>query len=481
MKFYIGTIILTFFTHFAHANLLSRVQLEDAYKLKIESYVHLWDRNAKVLVRFEYKNFDSNLPGTSLSGSDELPDSVDLSNIKNATIQIFTNNPAISREAQPNIKKLIPIPAQNITLDLQNFSADMDLKQPVQLKKEDLKEISILSIETLIQKIIYLFGFLYFGTIMAFAFFHFQKLKEFRLHMGNLNETLLSNAATSTPVPQIESQPQKLLGYQQGGKSNNDESLSVGNIHAFSLEQLQAILSDCYWCMHDSEAAWIWRRLKLQAKAELIKMWPPLKEYSKYLQNIEENPTSLFEDIYYLSPPDIKHLDNDALAKILKTTPSIWGQLSNLRHKSIQLSLELSLLVRADAHTPTFIDFSLEEASPVRNFELTTMISELTSEEELKIEESPEIVPERFRKNVPTLCWLALKDPSEIKNILHQFDARSLASAWIGPEKTLQLLESQLSEKKLKALKGYLTDVKPSRRSNTFLQLHRFGVQDEAA
>jgi hypothetical protein len=90
-------------------------------------------------------------------------------------------------------------------------------------------------------------------------------------------------------------------------------------------------------------------------------------------------------------------------------------------------------------------------------------------------------VPVALRENIQTLVWLAQKDDAFIQKTLSRYDARSLASAWVGPEAVLKKLEAQLPEKKLKLLLNYREKTIPSRHSDAYASLVAEGFKNEAA
>lgn len=102
-------------------------------------------------------------------------------------------------------------------------------------------------------------------------------------------------------------------------------------------------------------------------------------------------------------------------------------------------------------------------------------------EDEALLFRSPELAPAPLRKQLRSLVWLAHRDDETIRKVLARFDARSLASVWVGPDEVLKRLEQQIPEKKLKLLANYRQKDSPSRQSPTFDALVEEGLRDEAA
>ncbi len=101
--------------------------------------------------------------------------------------------------------------------------------------------------------------------------------------------------------------------------------------------------------------------------------------------------------------------------------------------------------------------------------------------DEQSICQNPTIIPAELQAQVRSLVWLARKDESYIKKTLEKYDARALASAWVGPDEILKSLEAALPEKKLRLVRAYKEKMLPSRQSETYRLLVEEGLKDDAA
>jgi hypothetical protein len=117
---------------------------------------------------------------------------------------------------------------------------------------------------------------------------------------------------------------------------------------------------------------------------------------------------------------------------------------------------------------------SFPQSAP-RQIEAATNWGRVTEADEETLFHNPDLIPEPMQSSVASLVWLARKDSPEIKKALEKYDARSLASAWVGPSEVLAKLEQNLPEKKAKLLQTYRERTTPSRQSPVFQALVKEG------
>ncbi len=463
-----------------YANLLSSVQIEESYRQKLQNYVELFDDQARVVLKFEYKKIEGTLPGTNLSAEDEAPSVIDTNDIVKAKIFVISGKEKFSEKFEVTLKGLLPIPSSRVSVVIEKKTSDMVKQEQETIKVQDLKNISSETVEKLLNHFTILFLSVFGLSALMLAYFSSRKTKEFRTQMVQIQEALLSQSATPVSSASL-AEPMNSRIFNSNVPQLGSEDLVARQLANFTLPQTLVILSDCYWCRLDGEAAWLWRRLDISSKRELISMWKPLEEYSKFLLTQNEIPTSLYQDPFYYSAQDIKDIDNSDLFKVLEQEPQAWNFVSSTRQKNIPISLELSLKLTTMKEVDYNYEFTNLEKSAYRVFESLNVVNDLSLEDELRILNNPEFIPDYMRKNVPSLCWLAGKDADYINAALAQFDAKALATAWIGPEEVLKKFEGCLSEKKLKALQSYLQVARPSRKSESFMKLHQLGIVNDAA
>jgi hypothetical protein len=96
---------------------------------------------------------------------------------------------------------------------------------------------------------------------------------------------------------------------------------------------------------------------------------------------------------------------------------------------------------------------------------------DLSVEDEVSLLKNPQVVPIALRGQIKSLVWLSLLPEEEIRAKLEQVDAKSLASAWVGPEEMLDRLESFLPERKKELLRNYRQRITAQRDSDSFVWL----------
>ena len=150
-----------------------------------------------------------------------------------------------------------------------------------------------------------------------------------------------------------------------------------------------------------------------------------------------------------------------------------------MRQNSLPLALEAK--ISAVQSKPAKTKVTPTKKSPARELTISSSVGDLSFDDERALMERPELVPTGYKKQVKSLVWLALQPDESIKDTLARYDARTLASAWVGPAEVLSKLEKHLPEKKLKVLQGFTKKMTPSRNSSAYLQLVREGWRDDAA
>jgi hypothetical protein len=133
------------------------------------------------------------------------------------------------------------------------------------------------------------------------------------------------------------------------------------------------------------------------------------------------------------------------------------------------------------APAPKTKTFSAQSKSALRALSARPSWGDISSEDELAIYNNPAMIPDPMKQHIRSLVWLAQKNKQHIQKILSKYDARELASAWVGPDELLKTLEGSLPEKKLKLLQTYKEKVNPSRQSEIYQLLVDEGLKNEAA
>jgi len=74
--------------------------------------------------------------------------------------------------------------------------------------------------------------------------------------------------------------------------------------------------------------------------------------------------------------------------------------------------------------------------------------------------------------DLPSLAWAQNLGDDALRNVLDGFTARDLASAWIGPARTLARFERLMGDRKASLVRRYLSRERAERGSAAFRALH---------
>lgn len=272
---------------------------------------------------------------------------------------------------------------------------------------------------------------------------------------------------------QVIDMPQMDQARDQG----RPQALSSGdkdNIATYSDDALVAMLTDCYWGHYDTFGSFIWRRIPVSRRAEILTKVELLEEYVHFLSGMDEQNLGFDQDPYYLNPLPIGHLDNDALTEAVRNDPGLFVKLPVMRVDSLSLGVKERLKLMSSIgkfEEFTMPDFQTQSDSQHRVLKKHKKFILNSIKEESEILAMEGLDPFVCR-DIPTLGFLAKLDEEKIFPILEGLSAQELAMAWIGPEDVLEKLMSVLPEKKGKLVEAYLEKIKPSRNSRPFQVLN---------
>ncbi len=462
----------------ARADLLDRMRLEDTLKNRIEDAFHLYDVKAKALIRFDYKTFSGTLPGTSIETQGQVnPYNIDSGDINRVTIEIFTDLDETPAEAKDYVLRVIPIEKSKVFVEYKKLRTQFpkDVPRP-HLDPEALSTIAHDMMSTMAKTLGAIFGSC---LLLCFGFLFHQnskKLKEFKSQIQLLTTALAENASAPPPPPVAAAN--SLSNSAFGSGSGSPESGSLKNLQ---LESLKELFADCYWCREDSYAHWLWKNIEGAQKKSLMDTFTLIKDYSLYFVTIQAREMSYHEHPFYMDPQGLLWTSQEDLGAQIRKDFSLWHFVSPMRQQNLPLSLEERLQAVQTKPEGKKSSFDSKQHSPYRILETKLSWGEISSEDESALYHHPEMVPVSLRENIQTLVWFAQKDDTFIQKTLSRYDARSLASAWVGPESVLKKLESQLPEKKLKLLLNYREKTIPSRHSDVYASLVAEGFKNEAA
>jgi hypothetical protein len=204
-----------------------------------------------------------------------------------------------------------------------------------------------------------------------------------------------------------------------------------------------------------------------------------MKDYSLFFAEVSAVAKSYHEHPYYLTPTNLTMISQKDLCAAVKKDFGLWNYLSPMRKQNLPLSLDEKL--KATQSTPSKEKSIPNVKSALRALETKPTWGEISSDDETALFNNPGMVPDPMKQHIRSLVWLAQKDKTQIQKVLSKYDAKALASAWIGADEVLKNLESSIPEKKLKLLQTYKEKVRPSRQSEIYQLLVDEGLKNEAA
>ncbi len=472
MNHFLGTILILLFTLNSQADLLDRVQLEEAVRSRLEHALQVKDPNVRVLIRFDYKSFKQELPGTNMLETQEFsPSKIEASDIVGARVEIYTELAELPEDVKESLYKIIPVAKNKIILtSKQTQSLARNAKKPVEAS--DLSQIATQSIESLAKMLFAMVAGTLLLTMSVLMYYSSRKMKEFR-EQFNILAKAISEGSSQSMMPYID----------KAQKNESTQALSHRDIASFEkipFISLREVFADLYWCEEDGYAHWLWKHLNSDQKTALLSDLPFMSAYSLYFVHVEEQAKRLHEHPFYLNPNSCTHLSMEVINDVISKDLSLWHQLSPIRQSKIHMSLETKLQAIQSRPTKAY-DYSQFKASELRPLKNQANWGSVSFEDEVLLFTKPDMIPDAMRVNIRSLVWLAQMPDDQIQKTLSRYDARSLASAWVAPIEVLQKLEKQLPEKKLKLLQTYKEKSLPSRQSPVYQALVDEGLKLHAA
>jgi hypothetical protein len=453
------------------ANLIDKVKLEELIENRIEKKLAYFDSKVKIIVRFTYKA-NEKLPGLTLEDDQTFePVTLTVDDIQNVKIEIRSHLSEINKEMQEMIYSVLPIKKSQVTLSLvQVVEKPIMIPEPIIAK--DLWDISSHILDRFFKALIILSASAVFLLLGALYFVQRNNKDQSRQNFAMLSHAITEQTSSGSSVGSNIAELQNIQGVQNSIQAS-DESVQL------SIDSLTELLADCYWCSQDSYAHWLWKHLNFKEKQEVMQAWPPLKKYSAFFVG----KTSEFKDFhnhpYYIQPEKLAFVSQEAILKEINKNPDLWLSLSPMRQTHLVMPIAEKMKVVKKGKKVEFPKLSL--ISMERDLPSQLNFGALSFKDESSILKDPSIVPLEVKEQVCSLVWLSLKNPEFIQEKLSQFDARSLASAWIAAPEILDHLEKFVPEKKLKMLHRYLEQTPPSRESIVYKSLVQSGLYNDVA
>lgn len=479
-------------------NSVSTVKLVELFR----SLVRDIDPMAQVGIQEVQSNQTTYLPGTpfvTASGKASKRSRNDLA--EQLDIRIFTQNGTLSNSMIQLIKSIAGNYAATVNIKIEKISDELLAAQQASIEAanknrngaasvadEKIKQIFAQGSEVLgamIQSyhegglrrysVIFL-GFLCLITILLpiiFIVLHVasqqRMLQELRDGFRSLSSTIESSHGGSSAAMSSYQQQQAL-----GGAPQSIPMLSSPNSFSEMTDDgLLALLTDCYWAYQDHYGSYLWHRIPVNRKLKMIEQVPELGEYGAFIAQLPEVDLGNEQDPSLLSPQPIWYLDMDLLTQFIRANPAAMHLLSPVRLMALKLrpSERMELYHRAENQSAKKFDWP-KERCPARILKRSMRMQVNSDEEEAEILAMPNPSFE-LMEQVPSLGWLLRLPTERISQLLQDFSARDLASAWVGPKEVLELLMPYVGVKKQALMMSILEKTPSSRESPVYSAIHR--------
>lgn len=454
----------------AHADLLDRMNLEEGFRIRIREVVKVFDPQAQVLVQFSYNGYQGTLPGTSFQyDSNVIPTNIEKRDLAGIDVRIYSNKNSFPKEVNDLIYGTLPIEKSKVHIQFQEMKAIPIIENNM---------ISPEALDKTLQKVVKDLGYTFAGIllvalvigVLVIVTVNARRNRQFANEVDRIVESLKdlqwmgtggggNTASTSSLSHRDVSEDSRFLSGPGG------VSFSV-----YNLRSLKAMISDCYWTEKDEYASWIWKKMDFNQRSELLGTLPYIEAYSRYLSEIPAMPFPHFDHAYYVKPFEMSMTSQEDLAKFTRGAPVVWNLISPLRQSCLPLRLEEKLDCLKSS-SGAILQNPIFPTSTPRDLSVMGSWGDLSVEDEETLLKNPHVVPISMRGQIKSLVWLSLLPEEEIRLKLEQVDAKSLASAWVGPEGMLNHLETLLPDKKKELLRNYRQRIPAQRDSDSFVWL----------
>ncbi len=463
------------------ADLSRRLEIEKNLKETVEQALKINDKTARVTLSLNYKTIempDEGLPGlTDQSSKAIISPIIDLEDINKISVIYYSENAELQKSQSSLIYSLLPLSKQKISLSLKQILSEKSATPlPPPITEKDLRSIATESVRLLS---------LFVGGSLSLILFLLGLVILFtsaRMRSVLKNKSFSVDGADSGTSSFASSSSSELKNSNNSNSTDrNYTSLVSGEFQIKQIQQLsdnsiEAIISDLYWCEMDAEACYLWNYLSSQQKSKLLENVNFLNLYSLYFFNFEPAEFSLWQHPYYTSAQKMSTVSQNDLQLLVQKKSELWNLLSPLR----QMNLDLSVLDKIKFSKSKNNLKNLSVAWPVsslRQLDVKSYFGDLTIKDEETLLNEVMNIPKNLAQQLPSLIWLNSCDQVTAENILAKFDAKNLASAWIGPEAVLSRLNEILPMKKRELLNSYFSKSKPSKNNQAFNELWILGLE----
>lgn len=227
-------------------------------------------------------------------------------------------------------------------------------------------------------------------------------------------------------------------GSQASGSGSDFMGQTTGSAASktWTDEQLRAMLAECYWTHHDSEASALIRAFPRMETYLKLRFG---KEYIEYLKNITPRSLDFMNDAYFLNPQSVY---NELSVEDTEIQYLVGVSQFRFEAKNADPSELIKIQQSSDAGL-----VPESRLSHLRTLGRSIRVQFRTVAEEDSILSNTEIL-EEVKNGLPSLYCLRLLNSDDFERVISSFSLNKLAEGWIGPEWLLEDLESRMSERK---------------------------------
>lgn len=402
----------------ASAEFDSVIKLEKAIEERVTQFVSKVDPDAQVFVKISLKQMNLELPGTNLEMTGSAPGKeIQFESVSKVSIRIATTLEKIPKWVIDQIKRTYKYP--HVTTEITTERMDTEVVSRLDALKPSTEKYL-----PWIQDVFNEFksyGVWVIGFITAFALtLLFALVFVLPASMRNqasrviaaLGQLAESMGQRQPSLNRVDRSSESLRSLPSAVQSIGNQTQSL----LLSPEGLLELFADCYWSAFDSYAKWLWDNLNPDQRRQTMELWPSLREYALYLQNVSPQASAEHLHPTYLRPVGFFKINNDLLAQQVKQKPFLWSQLSPIRQRSLQFDIDDKLkFLNSPQELTTAIEIP-RESSPHRKFNRGVNLGSLSFADETKIFSNPNMVPDAVKPHLSTLVWAALL--SDLQNFV---------------------------------------------------------------
>lgn len=493
----------------ARAEMMSKLLMEENLQQRIVQRIQKYDALAQVQVSVNFRHVSSPLPGTSLTLKNFSPASGELAHlgpeeIESVRVSILSAKFPLPEWLKTQVQNEVTLPGSMKVVDFREMPEAMkkDIEQGLRDDRGSLPnlfETYFAKLETFSKGLLVDFGLK--AGIAVFFLLGLRLLLGAAVdaYMSRRRGRELSGFLETKVVPVLQnignvggkiSASLKLDGASAGMLAGNSAAAAApvatggggsgsaqSDVEGLPATALRAVIADCYWCGRDAYVAWLWSVMSPAQRLSLFTEGSVDADYLKFTQGLRPERGTDHLDPSYLDPLALQNVSQEDLANWVRKQPGAWHALSPIRQSTLPLSLQERLACLAEPSLPREKLAALpDRKSAKRRLEQSQRIGLVTLEDENTILHNPNLLPERMRRGVRSLVWLALKPFEERQRVLADWSAEDLASAWSSTPEILARLDEALPEKKKQMLQSFLASVTPSRASDVFSALVEEGL-----